>query len=117
MSYLQVNLANVSSRVRDALKEFAWVDVDPEAGVIIIDATDKDVLEKLQRLQEETASEDVLLEFPSEMKIVPRDAVINGSPIRHQFYDKLAATNDPDRFNHLDDGDAYEGGIWYIKVM
>jgi hypothetical protein len=115
MSYLQVNLSSASAKVREVLKEFPWIETETGSDVIIIAATEAALADKLRRLQQESAATDTTLEFPTEMKIVPRDAIINGRSIRHLFYEKLSETNDPRRYSHLNNGDNYDGGIWYIK--
>lgn len=91
MAYLQVDLANASSPVRDAFREFTHVETDIGSDVIIIAASEQELADKLKATQMLAASLDETYVYPTQMQEISPAIIINGKAIREHFHEALTA--------------------------
>jgi hypothetical protein len=120
MSYLRVNLEGASEIVREAMKEFVWIETEAGSDTIIVAATEHELVEKFKETELKAAELDAQLNYPVVMVKVDPATIINGKTVEERIHNALVAgwVKTPSGYKRrekMENGEPYEGGIWYIK--
>ena len=90
MAFYQVDLASMSTPAREAFRQLAHIDTDVGSDVIILAATEQELLDKARHIQLQAVIEDSDPSFSATMLPVDPDTVINGKTVR-RYFEEMAA--------------------------